>query len=433
MTTVFDVTAGGVLNIEDAKVENLGGSDMNFAVHMNNWGEVTLNVENSEITAPYCAIRVFNSGYDMNNVTVYNSSIHADNRAIWVHNYIGDLDSSKHSDEAIAARLNFNIFNGTNTITAGADKAKENVVRYGFSYTLHFDANGNRVYLDDTWDGSVDTSWYEEGTDEFTLITAEQLAGLATLVNGGNDFAGKTVNLKANLDMIGYDWTPIGGSKAFAGTFDGNGKTVSNVKAVYSVANANIEGAGYGAGFFGRLGNGALVKDLTLDGVVINGRYNCTGALAGYSMGNVTLENVSVIGADITAFSKVGALVGLSGQAGEYTLTVKDCSVVDTTIRGAYNLGGVAGLLVAGNTAVITDTVVDVEFVLEDKYNGGNFISLIDNTNLWVYRTSSDMWYYVANADFYCYEATEEARAEYIDSLNLWFEADHLDALACNN
>ena len=36
MNTVFDVTAGGVLNLKDVTVENQGGTDMNFCVHLYN-------------------------------------------------------------------------------------------------------------------------------------------------------------------------------------------------------------------------------------------------------------------------------------------------------------------------------------------------------------------------------------------------------------
>lgn len=66
---------------------------------------------------------------------------------------------------------------------------------------------------DDTvWDGTaVDTSWYNEHTSdsEFTITTAAELAGLAQLVNAGNDFSGKTIRLGADIDLAGHGWTPI--------------------------------------------------------------------------------------------------------------------------------------------------------------------------------------------------------------------------------
>ena len=52
----------------------------------------------------------------------------------------------------------------------------------------------------DTWDGTADTNWYvgHEADTEYHITTAEQLAGLAQLVNadpGTTNFAGKTFYL----------------------------------------------------------------------------------------------------------------------------------------------------------------------------------------------------------------------------------------------
>jgi len=139
MATIFDVTAGGVLNL-DGVTTNTAGTDMSFAVHLNNWGEVTLNVVNSTLKSSYIPVRVFNSGYDMNNVTIKNSTLDG-KYCFWVHNYIGDLNSAQHSDQAIKDRLNFAIYNNGNTFI-NTGKAP---ILYGFGNTLYFDANGNAV------------------------------------------------------------------------------------------------------------------------------------------------------------------------------------------------------------------------------------------------------------------------------------------------
>lgn len=151
-TSVFDVTAGGVLNLNGVTAENLGGTDMNFVAHLNNWGEVTLNVQDSTLKAAYCAVRVFNSGFDMNNVTIKNSTIYSKgNRAFWVHNYLGDLDSSKHSDAAIKARLNFDIFGNGNTYVAETN-TNGGIIRYGFNTTVYYNADGKQVVTAATQD-----------------------------------------------------------------------------------------------------------------------------------------------------------------------------------------------------------------------------------------------------------------------------------------
>lgn len=65
--------------------------------------------------------------------------------------------------------------------------------------------------LADSWDGTADTSWYTSAPDvsEYHILTAEQLAGLAQLVNadpGTTNFAGKTFYLENDLDLSGHEW-----------------------------------------------------------------------------------------------------------------------------------------------------------------------------------------------------------------------------------
>ena len=129
MATIFDVTAGGVLNLEGVTA-NVGGTDMNFIVHLNNWGSATLNVSDCDFTATYVAIRAFNSGYDMNNVTVENTDFHT-GRMFWVHNY-----TTEGKDDST---LNLNIYGNGNT----SDHAKP--VRFGFDNEIYFDINGNQI------------------------------------------------------------------------------------------------------------------------------------------------------------------------------------------------------------------------------------------------------------------------------------------------
>ena len=93
----------------------------------------------------------------------------------------------------------------------------------------------------DVWDGTADTSWYTSAPDasEYHISTAEQLAGLAQLVNadpGTTNFAGKTFYLDNDLDLSGHEWisigTVLGGDYpeySFCGVFDGQGHVISNL------------------------------------------------------------------------------------------------------------------------------------------------------------------------------------------------------------
>ena len=84
----------------------------------------------------------------------------------------------------------------------------------------------------DTWDTTIDTSWYYSSPSNdvtYTITTAEQLAGLEYLVNEEDvTFDGDTINLETDIDLSNHDWTPIGYSNSFAGTFDGQYHTISN-------------------------------------------------------------------------------------------------------------------------------------------------------------------------------------------------------------
>ena len=81
------------------------------------------------------------------------------------------------------------------------------------------------------WQDNADESWYNGTATEFTLTTAAQVAGLAKIVNAGNNFAGKTVTIGADLDFGVHLWMPIGKSYQFpfSGIIKGNNKKVSNI------------------------------------------------------------------------------------------------------------------------------------------------------------------------------------------------------------
>lgn len=93
-----------------------------------------------------------------------------------------------------------------------------------------------------TWGDFADIRWYTADATEYHITTAEQLAGLAKLINEQDNsvmFKGKTVYLDNDLDLAGYEWISIGnglnqgkdpkGYYSFCGTFDGQGHVISNL------------------------------------------------------------------------------------------------------------------------------------------------------------------------------------------------------------
>ena len=169
MTTIFDVTAGGVLNLEGVTATNKGGSDMGFVAHLNNWGEVTLNVDNCILESNYVPVRVFNSGYDMNNVTIKNSTLKGGSYAFWVHNYTVEDFGSEATAKAQQELLNLNIYNQGNTFSPDV-----NGIRYGFTNSVKTDAYGiTKVVSEDGTEVTLGTI-FEDNTIRRGVAGAEE-------------------------------------------------------------------------------------------------------------------------------------------------------------------------------------------------------------------------------------------------------------------
>lgn len=203
------------------------------------------------------------------------------------------------------------------------------------------------------WTGSANTEWYNDVDTEFVITSAEELAGLAQVVNSGTDtFTGKTVKLAASIDLNDAPWTPIGiksaeGEKAFTRTF--NGSFIADGNTIY---NLYVVG-GNALGLFGRTGTGAHIEGVNIDGAYISGE-DYVGAVAGYAylsancIKNCTVTNATVIaapflkadGVTYDGGAKAGAIVGYALNGNLSGNTVKESSVL------AYrDLGSVAGML----------------------------------------------------------------------------------------
>ncbi len=218
-TNLFNVTAGGVLNLNGVTAKNLGGSDMAFVAHLNNWGEVTLNVENSTLESTYIAVRAFNSGNDMNNVTIKNSTL-SGKYCFWVHNYtVADFGTQEKAD-AHKALLNFDIFNGTNTFTY-TGKAP---VRYGFTDAIYFDENGSQLIYDAATLASALTANEENINVALANDIELPINTLGTMTGGSGEYklgGENTKNLTINLNnqkltITTTYWSVLGAKNADA-------------------------------------------------------------------------------------------------------------------------------------------------------------------------------------------------------------------------
>ena len=201
---------------------------------------------------------------------------------------------------------------------------------------------------------------YETQT-EFEITTAQQLCDLSDWVNIGNTFEGKTVKLGADIDMKGIDFTPIGKNEnlLFKGTFDGNGKTVSNLSVTADEA-----------GFFGYIAN-ATVKSFAIVNATIKGsigEFRVGGAVAQVhgSSTSATIENIYV-NAALSGKRHVGGIVGQLGGASQNNV-ITNC-VFNGTINATGNY--IAGIVGNCNGAPVTVS----NCLNAGTINGSNYVA----------------------------------------------------------
>lgn len=142
--------------------------------------------------------------------------------------------------------------------------------------------------------------------NQITVTTEAQLKELAHWVDYGNDFSGKTVKLGEDITLTS-EWKPIGNNKKqFKGTFDGGGKSISELL----VSDVNY------AGLFGYVGDGGQIKNLIVNVTEIKAtkkeRYEDTyaGGLVAYYASTKIIENCGVNITDSIHGSRSGGLVG---------------------------------------------------------------------------------------------------------------------------
>ncbi|MGM9781635.1 MAG: hypothetical protein ACI3Y7_07265 [Candidatus Cryptobacteroides sp.] len=194
-----------------------------------------------------------------------------------------------------------------------------------------------------------------------------------------NEMAGTTVLLDNDIDLAGVDFTPIGytiasyPSNSFAGVFDGQGHTISNLKA----SSSEVKYAA--AGLFGTLTG--TVKNVKLHNVDITSTHYA-GGVVGYISANTgaSVQKCSVDGGTITSSAeligaeydngdKAGGIVGYI-TAADY---ISECSVSNLTIKAYRDLGGIAGCT-SGAVDVKNCTVGEnVNITVDNTHNYKNF------------------------------------------------------------
>ena len=219
----------------------------------------------------------------------------------------------------------------------------------------------------DAWDGTADISWYtdHETDTEYRFTTAEQLAGLAQLVNDKTasvSFEGKTIYLDNDLDLSGSQWTPIGdGSnqgRFFAGTFNGQHHKIMNLYH-HSTGDELIRN-----GLFGVVSDGGTLKNLlVIDAdIASNDGSLLAGILADWVNGG-TVENCYTSGKieNNVGDKMVGGLIGQCTWSTQVKGCASDATVISTE-SDENHVDTVGGLIGQWENSADSSSITDCWF-----------------------------------------------------------------------
>gem|GEM_PF-6603745 len=280
--------------------------------------------------------------------------------------------------------------------------------------------------------GTPDIQWYidanRQNGDNYEIWTADELAGLAWIVNGyyyitmggggvevsisetGTsrfNFAGKTILMMDHIDLEPYGisdptwnggngWLPISDSyytnstTRFRGTFNGRGKEIEGLSTQYfgyrgvfgyiqtgtvknlGVVNANVNSAGSSGGIVGRVDGGTIENCYTTGTITGSG-----SGSSGYSIGGI----VGYAGADISVTNGPPATVknsysladiiaveyagGIVGNAGAVIITGNySTGSVRTTTSGSMSARAGGIVGTIGSEGVVSGNIALNENVL---------------------------------------------------------------------
>lgn len=180
-------------------------------------------------------------------------------------------------------------------------------------------------------------------TKEFKISSANSLAALSDAVkaddgNGTYNLKGITFHLANDIELTGT-WTPISNvtypGDAFAGTFDGNGHTISGLT---------------GSNGLFVFVNGATIQNLKVIGTISGTSVN-VGGIVSKTQGSVTIENCAFEGSiSSSSTSSSAGIGGIVGKVNSGTLAVTNC-YSSAEITGT-NAGGILGYVTAKGTRI---------------------------------------------------------------------------------
>ena len=233
------------------------------------------------------------------------------------------------------------------------------------------------------------------------ISSAKELQNLAEIADNVDfDTKDRTFVLTSDIDLSGINWKPIGRlytttdfSSSFAGEFNGNNFTISNltinnatetcqglfgncVEATIknlNLDNVNISSSGpnHTGSLIGSARNNCIIENITASNVNINATGNYTGGLIGYINNSAIATNCAVISGTVTNLKGLytGGFVGCSQSPGT---TIDNC-YSNCDVIGKNEVGGFIGVS-CFNTTITNCTSLGTVKAINNSGQIGGFI-----------------------------------------------------------
>lgn len=196
----------------------------------------------------------------------------------------------------------------------------------------------------------------------FQITSMQTLRDFAALTKSGQ--TNLNARLVNDIDFKNGTFTGIGNvNNHYKGTFDGNGKTISNIK----IKNTTI-----GAGLFNYV-EGANISNLNIGNITVNSDTTCTNssaALVGIVYGG-NINNIHVTSGTIYGKRNTGSIAGCIYDAGGKTIINNVKNSANVIATGDLGVGGLVGTNETPAIVEISNSTNDGNITSDNSYVGG--------------------------------------------------------------
>ena len=343
-SAVISNNPGAELTVnEGVVIKHFGGTDMAYGIDAltnGNIGAVKTTINGATVVSTYRAVRQFlNSDSTQNELVVKAGTVlEGANKSLFFHDPSKKANLGKLVVEQ-GAQLKGDVYL---FVTAGSTEWPVEVsiaasALVDNNEVLSANVPAGYAVVEKAGNYVVEKG-FEVNGNEVAISSATGLEWVAAEVNSGrNSFEGQNVVLTADIDLAGYNWTPIGNAtNDFIGNFDGNGKVVKNL----TITNPALDEDGYAyAGLFG-VTEYNTIKNLTIENVNISTKGHIVAAAIAYPyytiVENVVVKgNIQIVGGDYVA-----GVLGYTRRCVNAKNLVVEANA-NSSITGDSTIGGV--------------------------------------------------------------------------------------------